>query len=148
MRLFFTILICQLFFFPTFGQITYLHCGKLIDCTDDKVKSEFTVIISGNKIQSVQKGYQTPPPGAEVIDLKNKTVLPGLMDMHVHIEHETNPNRYLQRYTLNESDIAFDAAYFAEITLMAGFTTVRDLGGTGVNVALQKQCSIQIVVER
>lgn len=141
MRHFFAILICQLFLFSLSAQTTYLHCGKLIDCTDNKVKSEYTIIVANNKIQSVEKGYKTPPNGTEVVDLKNKTVLPGLMDMHIHIEHETNPNRYLQRYTQNEADIAFEAARFAEITLMAGFTTVRDLGGTGVNVALQKAIS-------
>lgn len=121
-----------------FAQMTYLHCGKIIDCTDKKVKSEYTIIIDGKNIKSVEKGYVSPKGNANLIDLKNKTVLPGLMDMHVHIEHETNPNRYLQRYTQNEADVAFESAYFADITLMAGFTTVRDLGGSGVNVALQK----------
>lgn len=119
------------------AQTTYLHCGKLIDCTDQSVKREMTVIVEGKQISGVQKGYLTPPKGASLIDLKTKTVLPGLMDMHVHIEHETNPNLYLERFTLNQADIAYRAAVFAERTLMAGFTTVRDLGGTGVNVALQ-----------
>ena len=141
MRFLWILLFFALNFQSVFGQVTYLHCGELIDCTDQKVKENYTIIVSDNMIESVQKGFQTPPDGAVLIDLKNKTVLPGLMDMHVHIEHETNPNRYLQRYTLNEADIAFQSARFAETTLMAGFTTVRDLGGTGVNVSLQKAIS-------
>ena len=72
-----------------------------------------------------------------VIDLKNKTVLPGLTDMHVHIEGESSRDGYLKPFTLNEADVAFNAAEIAKRTLMAGFTTVRDLGGSGVNVALR-----------
>lgn len=73
----------------------------------------------------------------EVIDLKTKTVMPGLIDMHVHLESETNPKSYLEDFTLNDADIAFNSLHFAEVTLMAGFTTVRDLGGSGVNVSLR-----------
>lgn len=57
--------------------------------------------------------------------------------MHVHIESESSPKTYLNRYRLNEADMAFDAAIYAERSLMAGFTTVRDLGGSGVNIALR-----------
>ena len=57
--------------------------------------------------------------------------------MHVHIESESNPQAYLNRYRLNEADMAFDAAVYAKSSLMAGFTTVRDMGGSGVNIALR-----------
>ncbi|NNL92941.1 MAG: amidohydrolase family protein, partial [Saprospiraceae bacterium] len=70
-------------------------------------------------------------------DLKDKFVMPGFMDMHVHIEHESSPTRYLDRFRQNKSDIALGAIKYCERTLMAGFTTVRDLGGTGVNVSLR-----------
>jgi imidazolonepropionase-like amidohydrolase len=124
--------------FPLVGQNTYLHCGKLIDTKAGKVLTNKTIVVSGNKIISVEDGYTNPASTEDiVIDLKNKTVMPGLIDMHVHIEHETNPNRYLQKYTLNDADIAFNSAQFAEVTLLNGFTTVRDLGGTGVNVSLR-----------
>ena len=63
--------------------------------------------------------------------------MPGLIDMHVHIEGETNPKSYLQDYTLNDADVAFNSIKYAEVTLMSGFTTVRDLGGSGVNVSLR-----------
>ncbi len=124
--------------FGTMGaQSTYIHCGQLIDCTDGEVQTQMTVIVEGNIIKEVKKGYATAPSGANTIDLKNRTVLPGFMDMHVHIEGESNPRSYLDRYTLNEADVAFRAALYAKRTLMAGFTVVRDLGGSGINVSLR-----------
>ena len=120
------------------GQNTYLHCGKLIDTKKGKIYKEKTIIVSGKKIQSVQDGYLQPKSSEDiVIDLKNKTVMPGLTDMHVHIESETNPQAYLEEYIFNDADVAFNSLHFAEVTLMAGFTTVRDLGGSGVNVSLR-----------
>lgn len=120
------------------AQHTYLHCGKLIDTKSGKVLIERTVVVSGDKIISVENGYTNPKNSKDiVVDLKSKTVLPGLIDMHVHIESETNPKSYLEDYTLNDADIAFNSIKYAEITLMSGFTTVRDLGGSGVNVALR-----------
>ena len=119
------------------AQFKYLHCGKLIDCTDQSVKTEMTVIVDGNTISSVQKGYVKVPTGSEGIDLKNTTVMPGLMDMHVHIEGESNPKKYEESFRMNQADVALQATQYAERTLMAGFTTVRDLGGSGVNVSLR-----------
>lgn len=123
--------------FLSFSQITYLHCGKLIDCTDSSVKENMTIVIEGNKISQVAKGYLEAPKSAATIDLKDKTVLPGLMDMHVHIEGESNPKRYENRFRLNDTEVALRATIYAKRTLMAGFTTVRDLGGSGANVALR-----------
>lgn len=117
--------------------LTYLHCGRIIDGISDQPMTQMTIIVKDNVIHEVKKGYMAAPKGAEVIDLKDKTVMPGLMDMHVHIEHEYARGSYIDRYTLNEADIAYRAARYAETTLMAGFTTVRDLGGTSVNVALR-----------
>ncbi|NRD23320.1 amidohydrolase family protein [Winogradskyella litoriviva] len=120
------------------AQSTYLHCGKLIDTKSGKVLSEKTIVVSGKKIISVENGYVTPNNAEDItIDLKSKTVMPGLIDMHVHIEGETNPKSYLEDYTLNDADIAFNSVKYAKVTLMSGFTTVRDLGGSGVNVALR-----------
>ena len=121
-----------------FGQNTYLHCGKLVDTENGKVLSNYTIVVSGSEIQAVNKGF-TNPANAEdqVIDLKSKTVMPGLIDMHVHIEGESNPRRYIDRFTKNEADVAFSSLKYAKRTLMAGFTTVRDLGGSGVNIALR-----------
>jgi len=119
------------------AQITYLHCGKLIDVEKSKVLTEMTIIVEGDKIQSIEKGYQEVPEDAKGIDLKSKTVMPGLFDMHVHLESETSKDGYIKRFTLNEADLAFQSTVYAKKTLMAGFTSVRDLGGSGVNSSLR-----------
>ena len=119
------------------GQKTILYCGKLIDPGSGKVLTEMSIVVTGNTITDVQQGYIQAGTGDQVIDLKKRTVMPGLIDAHVHLEHETSPNRQLQEFTMNESDIAFQSTVYAKRTLMAGFTTVRDLGGTGVNISLR-----------
>jgi imidazolonepropionase-like amidohydrolase len=120
------------------AQDIYIHAGKLVDTKNGKILVDQTIIVTNDKISSVEKGFVEPASAEDsVIDLKDKTVLPGLTDMHVHLEHETNPEKYLQRFTNNPADEAFNSIGFAEKTLMAGFTTVRDLGGTGVNIALR-----------
>jgi len=143
---FFIISIFLFFTIFTFSQNTYIHCGKLFDTKKGKILNEMTIVVSGNKISAVEKGYLNSISNQDhVIDLKSKTVLPGLIDMHVHLEHESNPNRYLERFTLNEADIAFQSTVFAKRTLLAGFTTVRDLGGSGVNTALRNAINKGIV---
>jgi imidazolonepropionase-like amidohydrolase len=127
------------------AQTKYLHCGQLIDGISNEVKKEMTIVIEGNKITKVEKGYLKAKEAVEIIDLKNKTVLPGLMDCHIHIEFEFNKATYLERFTLDEADNSFRAVKFAEVTLDAGFTTVRDLGGSGINVALRKAIDAKYV---
>ena len=128
------------------AQKTILHCGKLIDGISDQVQSKMSVIIEGNKIISVESGYTRGGNDDTVVDLKNKTVMPGLMDMHVHIESESTPASQINGYVLNDADVAYDAQVYAERTLMAGFTTVRDLGGTGVNISLRNAINAGKVV--
>lgn len=133
-----TLVLVFLFSLMLHSQNTYLHCGKVIDTKSGKVDTNKTIIVSGNKIIAIENGFiESKNDKDRVIDLKSKTVMPGLIDMHVHLEGESNPKRYLERYTLNASDIAFNATVFAKETLYSGFTTVRDLGGTGVNIALR-----------
>jgi imidazolonepropionase-like amidohydrolase len=119
------------------GQKTVLHCGKLIDVKTNTILNNMSIVIEGKKIKSVQKGYVSVEKGDKLIDLKNKTVMPGLIDMHVHLESETNPNAYLDRFTKNPGDVAYQALVHAKSNLMAGFTTVRDLGGTHVVISLR-----------
>lgn len=119
------------------AQQVILHCGKLLDVGSDELLAEMSVLIEGNKITAVQKGYVSGSEGTEVIDLRNHTVLPGLTDMHVHIEGESSPSRYLERFTLNDADVALRATTYARKSLLAGFTSVRDMGGSGVNVSLR-----------
>ncbi|WP_109435484.1 amidohydrolase family protein [Aquimarina sp. AU119] len=120
------------------AQDTYIQCGKLIDTKTGKILTEKTIVVSGNKILKIENGYVAGKKNDTTIDLKDKTVMPGLIDMHVHIESESNPKAYLERYTDNEADVAYKSVGLAKKTLMAGFTTVRDLGGSGVNIALKK----------
>jgi imidazolonepropionase-like amidohydrolase len=126
-----------LIFVNSFSQKTYIWCGTLIDAVSSEPKKSMTIVVEKNKIVAVENGYSKPGTNDKTIDLKSKTVTPGWMDMHVHLEQETNPNRYLESYTLNPADYAFQSVKFADTTLMTGFTTVRDLGGTGVNISLR-----------
>jgi len=129
------------------GQRSYLQCGQLIDTRNGKVLNNMTIITEGNKITAVEKGFIMPVDQEDkLIDLKNKTVLPGLIDMHVHLELESNPKAYLEKFTLNQVDIGLHSTVFARSTLMAGFTTVRDLGGSGANIALRNAINNGYVV--
>ncbi|HET8861544.1 amidohydrolase family protein [Marivirga sp.] len=132
--------------FSLTAQTTYLHCGKLIDVEKSKILTEMTIIVEGDIIRSIEKGYKAVPEGAEAIDLKSKTVMPGLFDMHVHLETETSKDGYIKRFTMNDADIAFQSTVYARKTLMAGFTSVRDLGGSGVNNSLRDAINKGFVV--
>ncbi|NCD68226.1 metal-dependent hydrolase family protein [Mucilaginibacter agri] len=120
------------------AQKTYIHCGKLIDGVANSPQSEMTIVVDGNKIASIEKGYTTGTSTDQVIELKNKTVMPGLIDCHVHLESEFTKTAALDGFRFTDADVAYHAAVHAKTTLMAGFTTVRDLGGTGVNISLRK----------
>ncbi|MGB2513539.1 MAG: amidohydrolase family protein [Flavobacteriaceae bacterium] len=127
-------------FFTTLltAQVTYLQCGSLFDAEKKKFLGPHTLLIEGNQITAVKKGHQSPSNSEDrLIDLKSKTIYPGFIDMHVHIEGEYSPDRYLKVFQNNPEDVAYDAAAIARRTLMAGFTAVRDMGGTGVNIALR-----------
>ena len=116
----------------SFAQRTLIYCGTLIDGATDTPRTQVTVSVEKNKIVGIESGYTRQNSGDVVIDLKNKTVLPGLMDMHVHLSQEIRRGRDVDRFLLNPADVALQAAYYAKITLMAGFTTVRDAGGENV----------------
>lgn len=121
-----------------FAQKTYIQCGKLIDGISGKEQSEMTIVIDGKMITDIQKGYASGNSGDKVIDLKNKTVMPGLIDCHVHLEEQHSKTGMLDGFTMTDADVAYHAQIYAKRTLMAGFTTVRDLGGSGVNISLSK----------
>jgi imidazolonepropionase-like amidohydrolase len=128
------------------AQKTLVHCGTLIDGKSNEAQQQMTIVIQDNKIVSVDKGYTKPAKDDKLIDLTKKTVMPGFIDMHVHLEGETNKDAALQRFTLNEADVAFRSTVYAKKTLMAGFTTVRDLGGSGVNISLRNAINQGVVV--
>ncbi len=138
-RIFSLLAVSLLTCISVYAQRTLIHCGTLIDGLSDQPAKRVSIVIKqgDTKIEQVKKGYEKPEANDILIDLSEYTVMPGFIDMHVHLEGETNKNQYLERYTLNDADVAFRSAVFARRTLMAGFTTVRDLGGTGVNIALR-----------
>lgn len=127
------------------AQKTYLHCGQLLDVEKGKWLPGRTIVVEGNRILEIRKGYSEVPEDSDAVDLRNQYVMPGFIDMHVHIESESNPQSYIEPFTKNEADIAFESTVYARRTLMAGFTTVRDLGGTGVNTALGKAIAKGVV---
>lgn len=130
----FTLLLTSFF---VHAQRTLIHCGQLINGKSKEIQSQVTVIVEGSKIVSVEKGFTKAGKDDKVIDLSKKTVMPGLIDLHVHIESETSKDALVKRFTQNEADIAFQSTIYAKKNLMAGFTTVRDCGGTGVNISLR-----------
>jgi imidazolonepropionase-like amidohydrolase len=107
---------------------TLIHAGRVIDGVSDAVKTNQTVVVDNGKITAIEAGFRAPAAGDRVIDLKNGTLLPGLFDMHVHLTSEYSKSSEIEDYKLNESDVAIDGVVYAGRTLLAGFTTVRDLG--------------------
>ena len=103
---------------------TIIHAGKMVDASTGEVREVVTIVVDGERIQSVEAGYQ----GRADIDLSDAFVMPGWIDMHVHIASEQSPNRFVEGFTLEPADHALRAVPYAERTLMAGFTAVRDTG--------------------
>ena len=113
------------------ADVTVIHAGQLLDVPGTAPKAEQTVVIDDGRVTQVIAGYRDPSEFGEdvtAIDLKDKFVMPGLMDMHVHIQMELGPDSDSKRLRMSDADIAMQSVHYAEKTLMAGFTTVRDLG--------------------
>jgi imidazolonepropionase-like amidohydrolase len=124
--------------FLSFSQNkTVIKCGKLADVKTGKMLENQTIIILNNTIEKIISGNYTLHATDVFYDLSKYTVMPGLIDMHVHVEHQTSAKQYLEEFTLNEADVAFRAVGYVKTTLNSGFTSVRDLGGTGVNISLR-----------
>lgn len=118
--------------------LTFIHAGHLLDTQDGKWQHEVTISLQHGKVIDVQQGYQPiPMDDIAYYDLKDMWVMPGFTDMHVHMETEYNPHAYVQKYVDDPADVAYDSVKYAEITLLSGFTTVRDLGGSGINISLR-----------
>ena len=124
--------------FLSFSQNkTVIKCGKLADVKTGKMLENQTIIILNNTIEKIIVGDYKLHATDVFYDLSKYTVMPGLIDMHVHVEHQTSAKQYLEEFTLNEADVAFRAVGYVKTTLNSGFTSVRDLGGTGVNISLR-----------
>jgi imidazolonepropionase-like amidohydrolase len=105
-----------------------------------------TIHISENKISKIVPGFSKPSDDDKTINLKSSTVMPGLIDTHVHLTGEYNAKSQLQRFVLNEADYALNASLYAKKTLEAGFTVVRNLGDSyNATIALRKAINNKIV---
>jgi len=123
---------------PSYAD-TLIYAGRLIDGESDRAVNDVTIRVDGGVISSVERGFSDANANDVTIDLRNQTVLPGLMDTHVHLTGEYSARSNLNRFTLNEADYAYDAAKYAKRTLDAGFTVVRNLGDSfNVTIALRK----------
>lgn len=110
------------------APLTVIHAGQLLAVPGEEPTSQQSILVRNGRIESVQAGYVTPD-GAEIIDLSDQFVLPGLIDSHVHLQGELSPSGRLDTVTLSSADNALDAARHARTTLMAGFTSAQEVGG-------------------
>ena len=109
---------------------TLVHVGALIDGVTSTPRKQMTIVVDGDRIVAVQAGYTPAAAGDTIIDLTADTVMPGWIDCHVHLDFQQSPTTYSERFTMNPGDYALRAAYNARKTLLAGFTTVRNVGDT------------------
>ncbi|WP_444918234.1 amidohydrolase family protein [Microbulbifer sp. JMSA003] len=114
----------------TLAKTTVIHAGTLLAVPGEKPLQEQSVIIEDGKISAVRSGYVSPD-NAEVIDLKNSFVMPGLMDMHVHLQGELGPKNDTEALKMSMPLTQMRSQMFAMRTLGSGFTTVRDAGNSG-----------------
>ncbi len=110
------------------AETLFVQAGRLLaDPATGKVETARTVVIENGKVARIADGYVSEP-GGKVVDLKDSFVLPGLIDSHVHLTGQQGPTSRLDEVTQSSADQAMVGAGFARKTLMAGFTTVADLG--------------------
>jgi imidazolonepropionase-like amidohydrolase len=112
---------------PTAAAVTALECGHLIDTANGKMLGATTIVIEGGRIKDVVNGTQAPA-GAKTIDLGTQTCMPGLIDAHTHLTDETSRTASVDKFHWNVADYAIRSTVYARRTLLAGFTTVRNLG--------------------
>ena len=119
---------------------TVIDCGRLLDVKAGSLKKNVRVVVEGSRFTTVAADIPLPA-GAQRIDLSDATCLPGLIDLHVHLVSETSKqaDQFRDALSLNPADAAYRSVAYAERTLLAGFTTVRDLGASdGLNVSLKR----------
>jgi imidazolonepropionase-like amidohydrolase len=134
MRILFAVLIVV--FAGPFGELsaaTIIHAGRFIDGRSDEMQTEVSIVVEGGKISEIVKGFVNPAEGDRLFDLSKQTVMPGLMDMHTHLIGQHSKDSYTEKFFMEESDYALRSTVYARATLMAGFTTVRELGDNGIN---------------
>ncbi|WP_439637574.1 amidohydrolase family protein [Oceanicaulis sp.] len=109
--------------------LTVIHAGHLIAAPgEERVREGVSILVRGDEIEAIENGYVTPD-GAEVVDLSDSWVMPGFIDAHVHITNQQGAGRRISAFTEGTADRTIDGVMYAGRTLMAGFTTVQDVGG-------------------
>ncbi len=113
---------------PASAETVALQCGEVFDSRSARLVGARTIVSSDGRIREVLPG-RAQVPGAREVDLAGHTCMPGWIDLHVHLSMQSNPRSYEERFRLDDADFALRGVGYAEKTLLAGFTTVRDLGG-------------------
>lgn len=128
------------------ATLSAVVCGRVIDTAAGKVLPQTTIIVADDRIQDVVPGRRIPA-GAREIDLSAQTCLPGLIDLHTHLLIETSPTQFADQFQWSVADWVVRAPEYARRTLLAGFTTVRDVGDmTYESVALRNAINSRAVV--
>jgi imidazolonepropionase-like amidohydrolase len=128
------------------ASASVVHCGHLFDSASGRLLGETSILVRGERIESVQPGTMAPPAGAQLIELGNATCLPGLIDSHTHLTSQTSPSQYTDQFRWNTADYAIRSTVYARRTLEAGFTTVRNLGdGANASIALRNAINAGVV---
>lgn len=131
----------------TTWKMIIIHAGRLIDPLRKQARQRVSITIQGAHIRAVEDGFVSPP-NAQIIDLSNVTVLPGLIDCHKHLTlSQRGPNHFENLVTATPVDAAFDAVANAKLALMNGFTSVRDIGSWGnVDISLKRAVERGVVI--
>lgn len=117
---------------------TLVYAGTLIDGTKAQPRNNVTLVIDAGRIKAISNGFVAAGAGDVVIDRRSGTVMPGFIDMHTHLTSQLGAGSYMDRFTKNAPDVTLDAVHYAEKTLHAGFTTVRELGDSfNASIALR-----------
>ena len=120
------------------NQVTVIHAGRLLDRPGRPPRGPSTIVVSNGRISEVRDGHSPAPAGATLIDLSDRFVLPGLIDSHVHLDSDAGGTAGLvEGFTNSDAKQAFQAMANGQKTLEAGFTTVRNLGGSPAILALR-----------
>ena len=133
---------------PTSAPVAkVVHCGHLFDAASGRMLGETSIVVRGERIESVQAGHIAPPADVQAVyDLVDATCLPGLIDSHTHLTSETSPTGYSDQFRWNVADYAIRSVVYADRTLQAGFTTVRNLAdGQNESIALRNAINAGIV---
>ena len=137
-------------------DVRVLHCARLLDTAAGRMLGETSVVVDGDRIRELHAGTVDVEPyrkGAsaaggsfQYIDLPDSTCLPGLIDSHTHLTMEFSRSTYSDKFRLDPADYAIRSTVYAKRTLLAGFTSVRNLGDEhNESIALRNAINAGIV---